>query len=402
MLNDPSSDILRARSEFPFFAHAQERRWTYLDSAATTQKPNAVIDAMSAFYRDRNTQLDQSSTHAYDDARRVVAEFLGAPHTDDVVFCGGATTAINLVAQTWGRENIRAADEIVVSGLEHHANLAPWFALAQSVGASVRVAPLARDGEFRIDELRDSLSSRTKLVAVTHASNVLGSILPVGDIAALAHQVGAKILVDGAQAIAHVPVSVSDLDVDFYICSAHKAYGPNGIGALYIKRSLVDAMPPWQLGWNSTPNAALDAWTIPNGPARFETASANIAGAIGMGEAFRFLRNIGLDNVSRHEQKLNRYAREKLSTVPNLRWLGADATDVPIHSFVIDGRSAEDIGAALSKRGVQIRAGHLSALPLMRHLGIDSALRVSFGLYNNREDVQWLADGLNAVLGDLG
>ena len=350
---------------------------------------------MSAFYRDQNTQLENRSSDAYAYARHFVAGFLNAPHADDIVFCEGTTAAINLVAQSWGRANVRAGDDIVVSGLEHHANLAPWFALAQSVNATVRVAPLLTDGAFGIDALRQTLTARTKLVAVTHASNVLGTILPIGDIVDLAHKAGANVLVDGAQSIAHMPIDVADLNVDFYACSAHKAYGPNGIGALYIKQSLMDAMPPWQLGSNATPNLALDRWTTDVGPARFEAGSANVAGAVGMCAGLRYLRDLGFDIVRRHENALADYARARLSTITGLRLLDGGALRVPIQSFVIDGRRTEDVASALEKRGVQMRAGHLSALPLMRHLGIPSALRLSLGIYNNREDVDILVDALS-------
>lgn len=363
----------------------------YLDNAGTTLRPRQVIERVARFEEAENSALAASdgrdASALYADARLRVARFIGANEPAEVVFCRGSTEAINLVAQTWGEQNIHSGDEIVVSQLEHHANLAPWHALARRQGATLRTVPVDDAGNLALAGFHDALGKRTKLVAVTHASNVLGTIAPLKEIARAAHSIGACVLVDGAQAPAHLPLDMRELDVDFYTFSAHKAFGPQGIGVLFGKRSLLESMPAWQLGANAIEDFDAGAWRYTPPPARFEAGSANIAGAVGLAAALEFIDAIGIDAARAHESALFAQLLDGLRGLHNVCLLGAPQARIPLLSFCVPGIASADLCRAFAQQGVEVRAGHLSAQPLLRRLGVTEAVRISLAAYNDQADI---------------
>ncbi|MGZ9088476.1 MAG: SufS family cysteine desulfurase [Rhodoplanes sp.] len=399
-------DSRRLRDDFPIFSQTVNGRpLVYLDSAASAQKPRAVLDAMrDAYERDYANvhrgvhTLSQRATQAFEAARSKVAHFINARRATEIVFVRGATEAINLVASTFGRKMLQAGDEIVISELEHHSNIVPWQLLRDERKIALKVAPIDDAGNLLLDRFADLLSPRTRLVAMTHVSNALGTITPIAEIVRLAHGVGAFVLVDGCQAVPHTRVDVQAIGADFYAFSGHKIYGPTGIGVLYGKERILDEMPPYQGGGEMILSVTFERTTYKKAPHRFEAGTPAIVEAIGLGAAVDYLEKIGLDRIKAHEHALLEYATERLSALPRLRLVGTAARKAAIVSFVVDGVHPHDIGTILDQWGVAIRAGHHCAQPLMHRLGLPATARASFGLYNTVDDVDALADGLEVVL----
>ncbi len=399
----------QARRHFPILTiEIGGRPLVWLDSAATTQKPRAVLDAMNAFCETRYANvhrgvhtLGEAATEAYEEARATVARFIGASAADEVVLVRGATEAINLVAASFGRTFLSPGDEVVVTELEHHSNIVPWQLLSQTTGAVLRVVPMADDGTVELSGIESLLGPRTRLVAVTHVSNVLGTVLPIEAIAQISHAAGAFILVDGCQAAAHFPLDVRALDVDFYAFSAHKMYGPTGIGALWGRRDLLRDMPPYQGGGEMIASVSFENTTFREPPYRFEAGTPPIIEAIGFSAACKYLDRLGLDRVAAHERALRTYAVERLNSIPGVHLLaGGDAAGgerTGIISFLMDDVHPHDIATILDASGVAIRGGHHCAQPLMRRLGVAATARVSFGLYNTMGDVDALVSALADV-----
>src|SRR5450432_1358300 len=382
------------------------KRLVWLDNAATTQKPRAVIDRLSYFYEHENSNIHRAAhtlaaraTDAYEGARERVRRFLNAPSAQEIVFTRGATEAINLVAQSWGRRNVGPGDEIVISWLEHHANIVPWQLLAAEKGARLRVAPVDDRGQVILEEYEKLLGPRTRLVSVSQVSNALGTIVPVREMIEMAHRHGARILIDGAQAVSHLPVDVQALDCDFYCFSGHKIFAPTGIGALYGKSDVLAAMPPWQGGGNMIADVTFEKTTYQPPPGRFEAGTGSIADAVGLGAALDYLSAIGLENVSRYEHDLLGYATEQLLRVPGLRLIGTAAEKAGVLSFVLDGQRTEDVGGALDQEGIAVRSGHHCAQPILRRLGLESTVRASLAPYNTREDIDALVAALKRLQG---
>jgi cysteine desulfurase/selenocysteine lyase len=382
-------------ADFPILSRpVRGKRLTYLDNAATTHKPERVIEAESAFYRESNANihrgvhwLSQHATDLYEGARERVRGFLNAARADEIVFTRGTTEAINLVAFSWGRANLKPGDEIVLTEMEHHSNIVPWQLVCEQTGATIKVVPITDAGELRLDVYESLLGPRTKLVAIGHVSNALGTINPVAQMIARAHSVGALALVDGAQAVAHLPVDVQALGCDFYAFSGHKLYGPTGIGALYARRELLGAMPPWQGGGDMILTVAFEGSTWAEPPARFEAGTPNIAGAVGLAAAIDYLEEVGLEAAAAHEDALLAHATAEIRKLPGIRLYGTAARKSGILSFTVDGIHPHDLGTILDSEGVAIRAGHHCAMPVMTRFGIPGTARASFALYNDERDV---------------
>ena len=398
-------DVWRIREDFPALRQTVHGHpLVYLDNAATSQKPRAVLDAIMRFYeRDCANvhrgvhQLSERSTAAYEGARETVRQFLNAAAPAEIVYTRGATESINLVAQTYGRANLRAGDEIVVSGLEHHSNIVPWQMLAAEKGAILRVAPIDDRGEIVLDEYQKLLGPRTRIVALAQVSNALGTINPVREMIAQAHAAGAVALIDGAQAAPHMPVDVQDLDCDFYAFSGHKAFGPTGIGVLFGKASLLDAMPPWQGGGDMIRSVTFEKTTFNDPPYKFEAGTPHIAGAIGLGAAIEYVTAIGLDRVAAWEHELLVYGTEALERVPGLRLIGTARRKAAVLSFVLEGVHPHDIATILDGQGIAIRAGHHCAQPIMERFGLTATSRASLAFYNTYREIDALVEGLGKV-----
>ncbi len=398
-----TSSHLYLRGDFPGLVTPEGRPWHYLDTAATAQKPQAVIEAVvRAMGEDYATvhrgvyARSAEMTLAYEGARRRVARFLGAGSEDEIVFVRGATEGINLIASSWGNANIGAGDRILLSMLEHHSNIVPWQLLAERVGAHIDVVPLTQDGRIDLEAMAAMLRPEHRLVALAHVSNVLGSVLDVKRASDIAHSVGAKILIDGCQAVPRLAVDVSASGCDFYVFSAHKLYGPTGIGALWARREILDAMPPWQGGGSMIDRVTFERTTFAPAPTRFEAGTPAIIEAIGLAAAIDYVEAIGLDVIERHEATLLRTAREALSALNSVRIFGPEDS-AGILSFEVAGVHPHDVGTILDEEGVAIRAGHHCAQPLMAHLGVEATARASFGLYSNEDDVAALVRGLERV-----
>jgi cysteine desulfurase/selenocysteine lyase len=396
----------RWRADFPLLQRSvRGQPLAYLDNAATTQKPQAVIDAEVAYYREINANihrgvhwLSEQATAAHEGARERVQRFVNARESAEIIFVRGTTEAINLVAQSYGRANLGPGDEILITGLEHHSNIVPWQMLCQQTGAVLKVAHIDDTGTVRMDEFRRLLGARTKLVSVSQVSNALGTINPLRDMIDLAHAQGAPVLVDGAQGVAHMPVDVQALGCDFYAFSGHKLYAPTGIGVLYGRRALLEAMPPWQGGGDMIRTVSFEGSTWNDLPYKFEAGTPHIAGAIGLGAAIDYLGQVGLEAVAAYEHELLQYGAAVLVEVPGLRLIGTAAHKAGILSFVIDGLHAHDIGTVLDTEGVAIRAGHHCAMPVMDHFGVPATARASLAFYNTREDLDRLAPALRRAV----
>src|SRR5262245_57039986 len=398
-------DVRRVREDFPILRETVHGKpLVYLDNAATTQKPQLVIDATTSYYATENANihrgihhLSEKATRGYEDARETVRRFVTARDTREIIFVRGTTEAINLVAQSYGRSFLTAGDEIVISAMEHHSNIVPWQMLCEQVGTRLRVIPFNHDGELLLEEYERLLNGRTKLVSVVHLSNALGTINPLRQIIAMAHRRGIPVLVDGAQAVAHLAVDVQELDCDFYAFSGHKLYGPTGVGVLYGKADLLQRMPPYQGGGDMISVVTFEKTHYNTLPYKFEAGTPNIAGVIGLGVAINYVQGIGLDNVPAHEAELLAYATEALSTIQGLRIIGTAQEKASVVSFVLDGVHAHDIGTILDYQGIAIRAGHHCAMPVMQRFGVPATARVSLAFYNTKQEVDALIRALHKV-----
>ena len=401
----PTLDVAAIRRDFPILAErVNDRPLVYLDNAATTQKPQAVIDRLVRYYAKENAnvhrgvhRLSEVATEVYEEARRTVQRFLNAKDISEIVFVRGTTEAINLVAQTWGRTNIGAGDEILISAMEHHSNIVPWQMLCQQTGARLRVVPMTDEGELRLDDFERLLTERTKLVSMIHVSNAMGTINPVAEIVRMARERNVRVLFDGAQAVGHMPVDVQALGCDFYAFSGHKVLGPTGVGALYAKAELLDAMPPYQGGGDMISSVTFEKTTYNVPPYKFEAGTPNIGGAAGLGAALDYLTAVGVERIEAHEQDMLAYGTSLLTQIPGLRLTGTARRKSGILAFVMDGAHPHDIGTILDRDGVAIRTGHHCCQPLMDRLGIPASARASLALYNTRDELDALAAALEKV-----
>ncbi len=406
----PSFDVQRVRQEFPIL-HQQVRGkpLVYLDNGATTQKPRAVIAAVSAYYEQSNANvhrgvhtLSERATRAYEGAREKVKQYINAGDVREIVFVRGTTEAINLVAQSFTRPQLREGDEIIVTEMEHHSNIVPWQLICQQTGALLKVVPINENGELIYEAFTALFTERTRLLAVAHLSNALGTINPVKEMIAFAHSRDVPVLVDGAQAVAHLNVDVQDLDCDFYAFSGHKLYAPTGIGVLYGKLALLRGMPPYQGGGEMIRRVTFEETLYAEPPYRFEAGTPNIAGAIGMVEALDYIIELGLDDIAQHESALVKRATKLASEIPGMRLIGTAQHKAGILSFVLEGVHAHDIGTIMDHQGIAIRAGHLCAMPVMQRFGVPAVARASFGIYNTQDEVDKLILGIRNVFEVMG
>ena len=401
----PSFDAGRVRQDFPILdREVRGRRLAYLDNAATTQKPKVVLDALTRYYTEHNANihrgvhyLSEAATQAHEAARLTAQRFLNARQTREMIFTRNATEGINLVAQSFGRRHIGKGDEVVITGMEHHSNIVPWQLLCEQTGAVLRVVPIADDGELIWEEFERLVGSRTKLVAAVHLSNSLGTVNPVSRIVELAHQHGAAVLLDGAQAAYHFPVDVQALDCDFYVATGHKLYGPTGIGLLYGKAAHLEEMPPYQGGGDMISSVTFEKTTYNEIPYKFEAGTPHIAGAIGLGAAIKYLTGLGFDQVALHERELLAYATDALQQIPGLKLIGTAPEKASILSFVMEGIHPHDIGTIVDREGVAIRTGHHCTQPVMDRFGIPATARASLAMYNTRNDIDALVVALEQV-----
>ena len=400
-----SLDVTAIRKDFPILAQqVHGKPLIYLDNAATSQKPKCVIEALTRFYQMDNAnihrgvhQLSERSTQSYEAARGKVQRFLNAANTREIIFVRGATEGINLVAQTYGRTHVSAGDEIVISAMEHHSNIVPWQMLCEEKGAVLRVIPINDRGEVEFDQFEKLLNHRTRLVAVSHVSNALGTINPVREIVKTAHGWNVPVLIDGAQAVPHMKVDVRSLDCDFYVFSGHKVFGPTGIGVLYGKEQLLEEMPPWQGGGDMIRSVTFEKTTYNDLPYKFEAGTPDIAGVIGLGAAIDYLDQIGMDAVAAHEHDLLEYGTRALESISGLRLIGTAREKAGVLSFVIDGVHPHDAGTILDREGVAVRTGHHCAQPVMDRFGVSATTRASLAFYNTREDIDALVAGIQKV-----
>lgn len=391
----PPFDVNAVRRDFPILQErVNGKPLVWFDNAATTQKPQSVIDRLAYFYAHENSNIHRAAhelaaraTDAYEAARNKVQRFLGAGSANEIIFVRGATEAINLVAKTWGVANIGEGDEIVVSLLEHHANIVPWQQLAAQVGAKIRVIPVDDSGQLKLDELQKLLNAKTKLVSVTQVSNALGTVTPIKQVIDMAHAAGAKVLVDGAQSVSHLRVNVQALDADFFVFSGHKIFGPTGIGVVYGKAALLEQMPPWQGGGNMIADVTFEKTLFQPAPNKFEAGTGNIADAVGLGAALDYVERIGIENIARYEHDLLVYATRGLSSIPGVRLIGTAADKASVASFVLAGYSTEEVGRALNEEGIAVRSGHHCAQPILRRFGVEATVRPSLAFYNTCEEV---------------
>lgn len=396
----------KRRSDFPMLQKKMHQKpLIYLDSAATAQKPKCVIDAISSFYQDNYGTVHRAvyelavfSTDRYQKVRKTVQKFLNATKTDEIIFTRGTTESINLVAYSFGKAFIKPKDEILISEMEHHSNIVPWQLMAEDRGAILKVIPFDNMGVLDLNAYKSLLSSKTRIVSIAHISNVLGTINPVKEMIQMAHQVGAFVLVDGAQAAPHHPIDVQDLDADFYVFSGHKTYGPTGIGILYGKESLLNAMPPYQGGGDMIEKVTFEKSTYNTLPTKFEAGTPLIAEVIGLGSALEYLENLGLENIFAWEQELLKDLTEGLNTIPGLKMIGEAPHKGGITSFTVEGVHPLDIGTMLDLKGIAVRTGHLCAQPVMHHFGLESVVRASVGLYTSKEDIAKFIDALKDLL----
>jgi cysteine desulfurase / selenocysteine lyase len=398
-------DVESVRHDFPILTSTpRDRRLVYLDNASTTQKPQAVIDRLSRYYSAENAnvhrgvhRLSELATAAYEQARDTMARFIGASDRREIVFVRGTTEAINLVAATYGRSHVRRGDEVLVSEMEHHSNIVPWQMLCEEQGARLRVAPIDDAGNLDLEKWPSLLTDRTRIVAVTHVSNALGTVNPVREIVRLAHERGIPVLVDGAQAVSHMNVDVRNLDCDFYAFSGHKMFGPTGIGVLYGRASLLDAMPPYQSGGDMISSVSFARTHFNVLPYKFEAGTPDISGAVGLAAAVEYLDGLGWDAIATHEDDLLAYGTRVLAGVSGVRLVGTAQKKVGVLSFVIDGVHPHDVGTILDREGIAIRAGHHCCQPLMDRLGIPATARVSLALYNTRDEIEAVGRAVQSV-----
>lgn len=399
-------DVVAVRKHFPALnREVKGKPLVYFDNAATTQKPQVVIDALVNYYSNYNANihrgihtLAEEATAAFEATRDTAQKFLNAETREQIIFTGGTTEGINLVAQTWGRQNIKAGDEIIISNMEHHSNIVPWYILAQEKGAVLKIIPINENGELIMEEFDKLLSERTKLVSIVHVSNALGTINPVKTIIEKAHQVGAVVLVDGAQSSVHLDIDVQDLDCDFFVLSSHKVYGPTGVGVLYGKKYLLESMPPYQGGGEMIKEVYFDNITYNDLPYKYEAGTPNIADTVAFKAALDFTKAIGKSNIRQHENELLTHATEQLEQIEGLRIIGKAKNKISVISFVVDKVHPQDLGILLDNRGIAVRTGHHCAQPLMDCYHIPGTTRASFALYNTKEEIDSLITGLNRAI----
>lgn len=398
-------DVEKVREDFPILRRAvYGKPLVYLDNAATSQKPQVVLDAVARYYETENANihrgvhfLSQRATEDYEAARETIRAFLNAAKAREIIFVRGATEGINLVAQTFGRRHVGAGDEVLITAMEHHSNIVPWQLLCEEKGAKLRVAPINDDGELLVEEFEKRLNSRTRIVAIAHVSNALGTIVPVRQLVEIAHARNVPVLVDGAQAVQHLPVDVQALDCDFYVFSGHKIYAPTGIGALYGKSALLEAMPPYQGGGDMISSVTFEKTIYNKLPHKFEAGTPHISGAIGLGCAIKYVSALGMENIAAHEADVLAYGTEILSGIPDLRLIGTAKEKASVLSFILDGIHPHDIGTILDQEGIAIRTGHHCAQPVMQRFSIPATARASLALYNTRDEIDALASGIQKV-----
>ncbi len=402
----PVLNIEKIRNEFPIL-HQQVngKPLIYLDNAATNQKPKRVIKALTDYYEGYNANihrgihtLAEKATKAYEDTRLAMKEFINAKHTEEIIFTRGVTESVNLVASSYGRAFLKEGDEVIISGLEHHSNIVPWQIVCDEKKAILKIIPITDIGEMDMEAYTKLLSSRTKVIAVNHASNSLGTINPVKEIIALAHQVGAVVLIDGAQSAAHLEIDVQELDCDFYCISSHKMYGPTGTGILYGKKELLERMPPYMGGGEMIKDVTFAKTTYNDLPYKFEAGTPNIADVVALKEAVNFINELGKENIAAHESELLRYATEKLSYLPAVKLIGTSKHKVSVQSFTIEGIHHFDIGQMLDTRGIAVRTGHHCTQPLMERFGIEGTVRASFAVYNTKAEIDHFAEGIGRII----
>ncbi|MDB5272499.1 MAG: sufS [Chitinophagaceae bacterium] len=405
IIGNPSIDFNLVKKDFPILQErVNGKPLIWLDNAATTQKPKSVIDRLTYFYEHENSNIHRAAhelaaraTDAYEEARKKVQTFINAGSTNEIVFVRGTTEAINLVAKSWGEQYLRAGDEIIISHLEHHANIVPWQQLAAKKDLKIKVIPVDDDGQILLDEYAKLLSTRTKLVSFTQVSNALGTITPAKQMVAMAQQAGAKVLVDGAQSVSHMRADVRDLNCDWFVFSGHKVFGPTGIGVLYGKEELLNATQPWQGGGNMIKDVTFEHTEYHDAPGRFEAGTGNIADAVGLGAAIDYVNRYGIEAISQYEHYLLVYATGLLKQVPGLRLIGTAKDKASVLSFVLDGFRTEEVGAALNKEGIAVRSGHHCAQPILRRFGLEATVRPSLAFYNTCSDIDVLVDTLHRL-----
>ena len=399
-------DVEKVRKDFPILSRkVNGKPLVYFDNAASSQKPQSVIDATNKYYSFENANihrgvhtLSQEATSAYETVREKVRAFINANKSHEIIFNKGTTDGINLVASSFGKNNIGEGDEVLISAMEHHSNIVPWQMICEEKRATLKVIPINNDGELMMDEFRKLLSKKTKIVAVTHISNSLGTVNPVKEIIAAAHEKGIPVLIDGAQAIHHTKVDVQDLDCDFYAFSAHKMYGPTGVGILYGKEELLNAMPPYQGGGDMIKTVTFEKTTYNELPHKFEAGTPNIAGGIAFGEAIDYINSLGVENIAAYENELTIYAQEQLNTVPGIQFIGKAKERASVISFLLNNIHPYDAGVILDKMGIAVRTGHHCTQPLMDRFKIPGTVRASFSFYNTKQEVDVLVTGLHKVI----
>jgi cysteine desulfurase/selenocysteine lyase len=411
MKSQPVFDVAKVREDFPILRQLVrgKKPLVYLDNANTTQKPQAVIEALVKYYQEYNSNVHRAShylgskaDHAYEEGRHKVKQFLNARHFEEIVYVRNATEGINLVAQTWGKQNIKAGDEILVSAMEHHANIVPWQMLCEERGATLKVIPMNDKGELDLEEYAHLLNPRTKLVGIVHVSNALGTVNPVEEMIALAHAQGAKVLLDGAQSAYHLPIDVQALDCDFFVFSGHKVYGPTGIGVLYGKREILEDLPPWMGGGDMILTVSFEKTTYNDIPYRFEAGTPHIEGVIGLGVAIDYLQGLGMESLSAYEEELMTYGAEALAEVPTLKMIGTADHKVSVFSFMLGDIHPQDVGTVLDMEGIAVRTGQHCAHPVMQRFAIPATVRASLACYNTREEIDALVRGLHKALKFMG
>ena len=390
-----SFPVQAVRRDFPILSEkVNGKNLVWFDNAATTQKPSCVIDRLDYYYRHENSNVHRGAhalaaraTDAYEEARAITAGFINASSSKEIIFVRGTTEAVNLIARTYGKQHLGPGDEILISHLEHHANIVPWQLLCEEEGASLRVIPLDDSGQIILEEYAKLLNEKTKLVSLTHVSNALGTVAPIKEMIQLAHSYGIKVFVDGAQAVSHIPVDVTELDCDFYAFSGHKIYGPTGIGVLYGKSEILQALPPYQGGGNMILDVTLEKTKYQNPPGRFEAGTGSIADAVGLGAALNYISRLGMERIFFYEHALMEYAMERMLVIPGLSLIGTADRKTSILSFIMKGFSNEEVGKALNEEGIAVRTGHHCAQPVLRRFGLESTVRPSIAFYNTKEEI---------------